>query len=106
MLKLEHKQKVASVRKNMRNKKSDKEVLRKLDEEYVQKCLSETELMNERHEKVMETLKAELEINMKELQDIQVQREHECCMVWYVGTCPGHPEKKDVFIEHICTGIM
>ena len=32
----------------------------------------ETELMNEKQEKELETLKAELEANMRELQEIQV----------------------------------
>lgn len=71
-LKLEHKQKVAEARKALRNKKADKETLRKLDEEYVQKCQMETDLMNEKHEKDMETLKLELDTNMRELQEIQV----------------------------------
>lgn len=34
----------------------------------------ETELMNERHDKELETLKAELEGNMRELHEIQVKR--------------------------------
>ena len=34
----------------------------------------ETELMNEKHEKELEMLKAELEANMRELQDIQVRK--------------------------------
>ena len=76
ILKLEHKQKVTEVRKNLRNKKSsDKDSLRKLDKEYVQKCQLETELMNEKHEKTMETLRVELDTNMRELQEIQVRTE-------------------------------
>lgn len=71
-LKADHKQKVTEARKAMRNKKADKDSLRKLDEQYVKLCQLETELMNDRHEKEMETLKAELEVNMRELQEIQV----------------------------------
>lgn len=72
-LKADHKQKVADARKAMRNnKKADKDSLRKLDEQYVQLYQLETELMNDRHDKEMETLKAELEANMRELQEIQV----------------------------------
>lgn len=70
-LKADHKQKVAEARKALRNKKS-KDSLKKLDEQYVKLCQLETELMNDRHEKEMETLKAELEANMRELQEIQV----------------------------------
>ena len=73
ILKAKHKEKVAEARKAMRNsKKPDKDSLRKLDEEYVQLCQLETELMNEKHEKDMETLRAELDANMKELLEIQV----------------------------------
>lgn len=72
-LKADHKQKVAEARKVLRNKKTDKDSLRKLDEQYVKLCQVETELMNERHETEMETLKAELEANMRELQEIQVR---------------------------------
>lgn len=71
-LKADHKQKVAEVRKAMRSKKADKDSLKKLDEQYVQLCQLETELMNDRHEKEMETLRVELEANMRELQEIQV----------------------------------
>ena len=72
-LKADHKQKVAEARKAMRNnKKTDKDSLRKLDEQYVKLCQLETELMNDRHEKEMETLRAELDGNMRELQEIQV----------------------------------
>lgn len=71
-LKADHKQKVAEARKAMRNKKTDKDSLRKLDAQYVKLCQLETELMNDRHEKEMETLRAELEVNMRELQEIQV----------------------------------
>ena len=71
-LKADHKQKVAEARKAMRNKKADKDSLKKLDEQYVQLCQLETELMNDRHEKEMETLRVELEANMRELQEIQV----------------------------------
>lgn len=72
-LKADHKQKVTEARKALRNsKKTDKDALRKLDEQYVKLCQLETELMNERHEKEMETLKAELDANMRELQEIQV----------------------------------
>lgn len=75
-LKADHKQKVAEARKALRNKKADKDTLRKLDEQYVKLCQLETELMNERHEKEMETLKAELEANMRELQEIQVSQDN------------------------------
>lgn len=71
-LKADHKQKVTEARKAIRAKKADKDTLRKLDEQYVQLCQMETELMNDRHEKEMETLRAELEANMRELQEIQV----------------------------------
>lgn len=74
-LKADHKQKISDARKALRNsKKPDKDVLRKLDEQYVKLCQLETELMNERHEKEMETLKAELDANMRELQEIQVRK--------------------------------
>ena len=76
-LKADHKQKVAEARKALRNKKADKDSLRKLDEQYVKLCQLETELMNERHEKEMETLKAELDVNMRELHEIQVRAERE-----------------------------
>ena len=71
-LKLEHKQKIAEARKAMKNKKGDKEQLRLLDEQYVQKCQQETDFMTEKHENDMETLKLELDTIMKELQEIQV----------------------------------
>ena len=71
-LKADHKQKVAEVRKAIRNKRAEKESLKKLDEQYVKLCQLETELMNERHEKEMDTVKTELEANMRELQEIQV----------------------------------
>ena len=73
-LKLEHKAQVAELRKAIRNKKisNDKEKFRQLDEQYVKRSQLETELMNERHERELETLKAELEANMRELQEIQV----------------------------------
>ena len=45
-----------------------------LDEQYVKRSQLETELMNEKHEKELEMLKAELEANMRELQDIQVRK--------------------------------
>lgn len=44
-----------------------------LDEQYVKRSQLETELMNERHDKELETLKAELEGNMRELHEIQVK---------------------------------
>lgn len=50
----------------------DKEQFKRMDENYVKRSELETEMMRERHEKEMETLKAELEANLKELQDIQV----------------------------------
>jgi len=56
----------------MKSKKGDRELLRVLDEEYVQKCQQETDFMTERHDHDMETLKLELDTNMKELQEIQV----------------------------------
>lgn len=71
-LKADHKQKVAEARKAIRNKRAEKESLKKLDEQYVKLCQLETELMNERHEKEMDTLKTELEANMRDLQEIQV----------------------------------
>lgn len=71
-LKTDHKQKVAEVRKAIRNKKAEKESLKKLDDQYVKLCQLETELMSDRHEKEMDTLKTELEANMRELQEIQV----------------------------------
>ena len=73
-LKAEHKAQVAELRKASRNKRTDndREKLRQLDEQYVRKSQLETELMNERHEKSMETLRAELEANMRDLQEIQV----------------------------------
>ena len=71
-LKADHKQKIAEARKALRNKKADKESLKKLDEQYIKICQLETELMNEAHEKEMETLRAELEANMRELREIQV----------------------------------
>ena len=69
-LKTDHRQKVAEARKY--NKKPDKDYLKKLDEEYVKMCQLQTELMNEGHEKAMETLRAELDTNMRELLEIQV----------------------------------
>lgn len=74
-LKSDHKAKVTEVRKAIRSKKGDKDTLRKLDEQYIQLSQLETELMNERHDKEMETLRAELEFNMRELQEIQVSVE-------------------------------
>ncbi len=74
-LKLEHKQKVSEARKALRNKKGDREALRVLDEQYVQKCQTETDFMTEKHEKDMETLKLELDTNMKELHEIQVKED-------------------------------
>lgn len=73
-LKTEHKAQVAELRKASRNKRTDndREKLRQLDEQYVRKSQLETELMNERHEKSMETLRAELDANMRDLQEIQV----------------------------------
>lgn len=73
-LKAEHKAQVAELRKASRNKRTDndREKLRQLDEQYVRKSQLETELMNEKHEKSMETLRAELEANMRDLQEIQV----------------------------------
>lgn len=76
-LKADHKAQVAALRKAIRNKKADneKEKLRQLDEQYVRKSQVETELMNEKHEKELETLRAELDANMRELQEIQVRGE-------------------------------
>lgn len=73
-LKAEHKVQVAELRKAARNKRTDndREKLRQLDEQYVRKSQLETELMNEKHEKSMETLRAELDANMRDLQEIQV----------------------------------
>lgn len=73
-LKTEHKAQVAALRKQIRNKKTDneKERFRQLDEQYVRKSQVETELMNEKHENELETLRAELDANMRELQEIQV----------------------------------
>ena len=73
-LKAEHKAQVAELRKAARNKRTDndREKLRQLDEQYVRKSQLETELMNEKHEKSMEMLRAELEANMRDLQEIQV----------------------------------
>ncbi len=73
-LKSDHKAQVNELRKAIRNKKAanDKEKFRQLDEQYVKRSQLETELMNEKHERELETLKAELEANMRELQEIQV----------------------------------
>ena len=73
-LKAEHKIQVAELKKAIRSKKivNDKEKFRQLDEQYVKRSQLETELMNEKHEKELETLKAELDANMRELQEIQV----------------------------------
>ena len=73
-LKSDHKAQVNELRKAIRNKKTanDKEKFRQLDEQYVKRSQLETELMNEKHERELETLKAELEANMRELQEIQV----------------------------------
>ena len=71
-LKADHKQKVSEARKALRNKKTDKEALKKLDEQYVKVCQLETELMNDEHEREMDTVKTELQANMRELQEIQV----------------------------------
>ena len=73
-LKAEHKLQVAELRKAARNKRTDndREKIRQLDEQYVRKSQMETELMNEKHEKSMETLRAELDANMRDLQEIQV----------------------------------
>jgi len=99
-LKAEHKGLVAELRKAVRSKKveNSKEKFKKvrretwyldasdfrklpffplntqLDEQYVKRSQLETELMNERHDKELETLKAELEGNMRELHEIQVKR--------------------------------
>lgn len=66
---------MAELRKAARNKRTDneREKLRQLDEQYVRKSQLETELMNEKHEKSMETLRAELDANMRDLQEIQVR---------------------------------
>lgn len=53
---------------------NDREKIRQLDEQYVRKSQLETELMNEKHEKSMETLRAELDANMRDLQEIQVHK--------------------------------
>ena len=73
-LKTDHKAQVATLRKAIRSKKTDneKEKFRQLDEQYVRKSQVQTELMNDRHEKELETLRAELDANMRELQEIQV----------------------------------
>lgn len=83
-LKGEHKAQVNELRKAIRNKKTanDKEKFRQLDEQYVKRSQLETELMNERHEKELETVKTELEANMRELQEIQVRM----CMGKHVFT--------------------
>ena len=76
-LKAEHKVQVAELRKAARTKRTDndREKIRQLDEQYVRKSQLETELMNEKHEKSMETLRAELDANMRDVQEIQV-----CCI--------------------------
>ncbi|XP_064382334.1 serine/threonine-protein kinase 10-like isoform X2 [Halichondria panicea] len=75
-LKSDHKAQVNELRKAIRNKKAanDKEKFRQLDEQYVKRSQLETELMNEKHERELETLKAELEANMRELQEIQYEK--------------------------------
>ena len=93
-LKADHKAQVAELRKASRNKRTDndREKLRQLDEQYVRKSQLETELMNEKHEKSMEMLRAELEANMRDLQEIQVNTSQsssrlgvaiECCVCTY-----------------------
>jgi hypothetical protein len=74
-LKAEHKQVIAEMRKG-RQKRSDnyKEDLKRVDEQYQKRAYMETELMNERHEHELETLKAELDANMRELQEIQNEK--------------------------------
>lgn len=86
MLKSEHKNQIAELRKAIRNKKisNDKEKYRQLDEQYIKRSQLETELMNEKHDKELETLKAELDVNMRELQEIQV-----CGRVSIVLACDG-----------------
>ena len=97
-LKAEHKVQVAELRKAIRSKKveNSKDRFKKvreenptqlcpgfsklhspspytqMDEQYVKRSQLETELMNERHDKELETVKAELEGNMRELHEIQV----------------------------------
>lgn len=88
-LKADHKQKIAEARKALRNKKVEKDSLKKLDEQYVQLCQLETELMNDRHEKEMETLRAELEANMRELQEIQVSGMHLSSPLSLMAVFPG-----------------
>lgn len=46
-----------------------------LDEVYIKRSQLETDFMNEKHDKEMETLTVELEANMREIQEIQVRRQ-------------------------------
>lgn len=79
-LKAEHKQAVAELRKAIRIKKSngdrdkDREKLKQLDEVYIKRSQLETDFMNEKHDKEMETLTVELEANMREIQEIQNEK--------------------------------
>ena len=43
-----------------------------VEEQYQKRARMEMELMGEKHQHEMETLKAELDANMRELQEIQV----------------------------------
>ena len=95
-LKTDHKAQVAALRKAIRSKKTDneKEKFRQLDEQYVRKSQVQTELMNDRHEKELETLRAELDANMRELQEIQVSNFNKVNVVHTVTKSVGiysHP---------------
>ena len=58
-------------------------LLSQVDEQYQKRAYMETELMNERHEHELETLKAELDANMRELQEIQVSHVYTCIAVLF-----------------------
>ena len=91
-LKTEHKAAVADLKKAIRQKKveNDKDKFRQLDDTYVRRSQLETEMMAEKHDNSLETLRAELDANMKELQDIQVSNN------LLANTCYINPLASDI----------
>jgi hypothetical protein len=75
-LKAEHKQVLSELRKGRQRKNAEafKEEVKRVDEQYQKRARMEMELMSEKHQHEMETLKAELEANMRELQEIQNEK--------------------------------
>ena len=67
------------------------------DEQYQKQLHMDTDLMNKKHDQELETLRAELDANMRELQEIHVRMPSPCTCIMYTCTCTSKFFRHTIF---------